>query len=306
MKFDIVIAHYKENLDWTRGLKHPLIKKVYIYSKSNSISDLSSELVEHSYLTNVGRESHTYLWHCVHNWRPLSDGSMGDFTFFVQGSPHGMGSKEIIEWIEVVEEGGLDFTHNYKISNPQDFLSAGRCFSWGTPTQQAEGKLDYWCDRYVKKTGGLGQMPVFWNACFGVSTECVLKSGRLRLATLVQKELSTINPECGHFCERLWYYIFKMDEARNKPLPENVWHFWGGFNGERHYGVLKLNPDGTVGLYDNGNERYWKTEGSSLCLLDSNSKTTSILERKSDEEYSGRFLGGVSLHRLTRKLPVPP
>lgn len=306
MKFDIVIAHYKERLEWIRGLDHPSIRKIYVYSKSNPDFDLSSDFFEHSCLTNVGRESHTYLWHCVHNWHRMSEGSMGDFTFFLQGSPHGMGRKEITDWIGTVEEGRLDFTHNYRVSDPHDFLVNGRCLSWGTPTQQAEANLDGWCNKYVRKTDILGRMPVFWNACFGVSTACVLKSDRRRLATLAQEELSTLNPECGHFCERLWYYIFSMDSAPAKELPGDVWQFWGGHDGGRHYGAIRLNPDGTIGLYDNRNERAWRMEGNSLVILDQESKPTSILERKSDDEYSGPFIGGGSLHRLTRQPPVPP
>lgn len=306
MKFDVVIAHYKEDLGWIGRLTHPSIRRIYVYSKSNPEADLSSDLIEHSYLTNVGRESHTYLWHCVHNWRALSHGLMGDFTFFVQGSPHGMGAKEINDWIGAVEEGNLDFTHNYRMSDPHEFLTGGRCLSWAGPTQKAECGLDEWCDRYVKKVNDLGRMPIFWNACFGVSTRCVLRSDRKRLATLAQKELSTVNPECGHFCERLWYHIFSMESAAVRPMPDGIWHFWGGPKGDRHYGAIRLNEGGTVGLYDNRNERAWRMEGLSLVLLDDGSKPTSVLERRSEDEYCGKFLGGGSLHRLTRKPPSPP
>jgi hypothetical protein len=124
------------------------------------------------------------------------------------------------------------------------------------------------------------------------------------MAHIQQAELSTLNPECGHFCERLWYHIFRMDSARPYGSEDGLWDFWGGPDGFRHYGVMRLRPDGRIGLYDNFNERSWRMEGTQIHLLDERGKTTSILDKKSDDEYQGPFLGrGGSAHRITRHLP---
>lgn len=303
MKFDVVIAHYKEDLDWIRGLDHPSIRKVFVYSKSIPAKDLSSERVEHRYLTNVGRESHTYLWHCVHSRTEMEKSLSADFTFFVQGSPHAMDAKAIKDWMELVESTGMDFTHNYRVSDPREFLDGGRCRTWGGPTYPSDMTINEWCERYVRE-GATGRFPIFWNACFGVSTRCLLRCERPRLVTLIQQELSSLNPECGHFCERLWYYIFNMDSAPKIELPDDTWHFWGGPGGANHYGIMKLNADGTVGVYRNPNESLWRAEGSSIVLMNANMEPTSVLERTSASEYSGPFLGGQnSLHRLTRDVP---
>jgi hypothetical protein len=304
LKFDVVIAHYRENLAWIRSLKHPSVRKVFVYTKGPVVTDLSSEMVEHSYLPNVGRESHTYLWHCVHNFHRIQSGEMGDFTFFVQGSPHSMNSPKICEWIEEVERLGLSFTLNYRMSSPYDFLASGRCRSWAGETSPADCDVKGWCEKHVSKDADFSSMPIFWNACFGVSSDRIVASDRSRMAHIQQVELSTLNPECGHFCERLWYHIFRMESARPHEVDESLWDFWGGPDGRRHYGVVRLREDGTVGLYENFNERRWKRESDSILMMDERGSLTSDLKRKSDEEYEGRFLGrGGAVHRITRHLP---
>lgn len=304
MKFDIVVAQYRENVEWVRGLTHPSLRRVFVYTKGPVVGDMSDGTVSHSYLTNVGRESHTYLWHCVHNFHGMASGEMADFTFFVQGSPHGMDAPRILQWMDEVERTGIRFTLNYRLSSPFDFLASGRVKYWSGPTQAAEHDVRRWCDAYVRDGARFEGMPIFWNACFGVATECVVDSGRDRLATILQKELSTINPECGHYCERLWYHIFRMDKHDHEELPEGFWHFFGGPDGRRHYGIMRLRDDGSVGFYDNFNERRWSREGSSIVLKSGSGKPTAVLEQTGPEEFSGEFVGPQkSLHKISRRLP---
>lgn len=298
MMFDIVVAHYKENLDWLSGLKHDLIRNIFVYTKSDYDCDLSGvEKSCHSYLTNVGRESHTYIWHCVNRWDELAS---SDFIFFVQGSPHGMHAKNIIDWIDIVSKENLEYTHNFRMSNPYEFLSSGRCHHWAGETKSAGCDVKEWCNKHVKE-GNLSVMPIFWNACFGVSSRLILRSPISRYVNLIQNELSTLNPECGHYCERLWYYIFNMD-ASTGTTPSESYEFWGGHDGLRHYGILRLNPDGTVGLYSHHNEAFWSSSGDSITLYDLNRNPTCILSKKDDREYSGPFLGSgpKSTHRLIK------
>lgn len=306
MKFDLVIAHYKENLNWVKAIKKGLFDRIFIYSKSSPSENLSNDLVRHSCLPNVGRESHTYLTHCINSWHEMESGLGSDFTFFLQGSPHGMNERTLSEWIEVVANNRLDFTLNYKFSSPLDFLSGGRCKSWAGSTHPAEFDVKGWCEKYVKTDPLMSRLPIFWNACFGVSTRCILTSPWSRLVNLAQDHLSNLNPECGHYCERLWYYIMCMDSVPMPELPERVWYFWGGPQGSNHYGALRLNENGSIGLYDNRNESFWKSEGDSIVLMDNKKVETCVLRRISDEEYSGVFLrGSNSVHRLTRRFVVP-
>jgi hypothetical protein len=298
MRLDVVVAHYKENLDWLRDLKHDLIGNVFVYTKSDLECDLSlSEKTCHSYLTNVGRESHTYIWHCVNRWDELKS---SDFIFFVQGSPHGMQARNILDWINIISKENLDYTHNFRMSNPYEFLSSGRCHNWAGETTSAGCDVKEWCNKNVRKDIP-SVIPIFWNACFGVSTKLILSSPISRYVNLIQNELSTINPECGHYCERLWYYIFNMDASTGQ-APSESYEFWGGHDGSRHYGTLRLNKDGTVGLYSHHNETFWSRSDNSITLYDSGKKPTCVLNKMSEREYSGQFLGAGprAIHRLVK------
>jgi hypothetical protein len=68
-----VVARYKENVDWTRGLPN-----VIIYNKGDTL-DASFNTMP---LPNVGREGHSYYYHIYTHYDELAD-----YTVFVQGNP---------------------------------------------------------------------------------------------------------------------------------------------------------------------------------------------------------------------------
>ena len=73
MNVELVIARYNEDLSWLNKVKN---KKITIYNKGESIKE------KYIKLDNIGRESHTYLYHIINNYDNLSD-----ITIFSQGDP---------------------------------------------------------------------------------------------------------------------------------------------------------------------------------------------------------------------------
>jgi len=74
VKTEIVIARYNENLDWLKSI--PKTIKITIYNKGNE-NNINYPFIK---LPNIGRESHTYLYHIIHNYNQLADQ-----TIFCQG-----------------------------------------------------------------------------------------------------------------------------------------------------------------------------------------------------------------------------
>lgn len=70
---ELVVAKYKEDVSWTQGFNGI----VTIYNKDEKSRDKYS-----LNLPNIGRESHTYLYHIIKNYHQLSD-----VTIFSQGDP---------------------------------------------------------------------------------------------------------------------------------------------------------------------------------------------------------------------------
>jgi len=75
MKTEIVVARYNENLDWLKKIKKSKDIKITVYNKGPD--DIDVPFIQ---LPNVGRESHTYLYHIINNYDNLADQ-----TIFCQG-----------------------------------------------------------------------------------------------------------------------------------------------------------------------------------------------------------------------------
>ncbi len=79
---DIVIAVYNENIDWIEKL---LENRIFIYLKNpERLDEIKTKFpnVNVEVLENIGRESHTYLYHICNHYYSLSK-----FTVFLQGNP---------------------------------------------------------------------------------------------------------------------------------------------------------------------------------------------------------------------------
>ena len=85
-KIDMVLARSYENIDWWfKSKAYPFVDKTFVYNKGNK-EDLSvPESPRHIVRTlpNTGKESSTYIKHCILNYDDL-----GDYTIFSQANPH--------------------------------------------------------------------------------------------------------------------------------------------------------------------------------------------------------------------------
>ena len=87
---DLIIARYKEKLDWLQQYKMYPFRNVIIYNKNEDDNDKSSASIG-GYLNgkecikinlpNEGRCDHTYLYHIIKNYDTLAD-----VTIFSKGS----------------------------------------------------------------------------------------------------------------------------------------------------------------------------------------------------------------------------
>ena len=68
MKTEIVVARYNENLDWLKKIKKSKDLKITVYNKGPD--DIDVPFIR---LPNIGRESHTYLYHIINNYENLAE-----------------------------------------------------------------------------------------------------------------------------------------------------------------------------------------------------------------------------------------
>jgi len=79
---DVVVARYKENLNWLDNFIPTREIRFFIYDKDPSSKFETNVNYQYTTLLNVGREAHTFLYHIVNNYDNLADE-----VLFLQGNP---------------------------------------------------------------------------------------------------------------------------------------------------------------------------------------------------------------------------
>lgn len=215
MNKQLVVARYKENIDWVNNIT--CVDDVVIYNKGDDIVD--SNLKKHTIiqLPNFGREAHTYLLHIIENYYNLKD-----IVIFSQGDPFPHAPKlgkersgtTLNEHLSVVNFNTIDckslFGEDYEES--VDFLSKSLfeyCFKNEIPS-------------VVNFSPG---------AQYIVPKSCILTKS----LNFYKNQYDSL---CVHrtyqrdgFCnawtlERIWMYIFNKNyeerDAFNKPMVNNT------------------------------------------------------------------------------------
>jgi hypothetical protein len=251
MQFDIVIAHFKEDIRWLENLNHDSIRHIIVYNKDEELLINNNKIINFN-LNNVGREAHTYLTYCVEFYHKLPD-----FVIFLQGYPHnGIDCEQIKNWIDTINQNPVNFTNNSRLGNMDWFLQNGRIFEWGGQTNQSLYDVKEWAKVYVRDNLIEENYPIFWNACFGVSKKAILSNHIEKYQRIINEELMLANPEAAHYLERLWYYLFNLDliKEENNFLNKTIWMYWG--QGWENVGLLQKIVAGSWML----NNPKWKIE----------------------------------------------
>lgn len=119
---DLIVAKYKEDVSWVHSLKDDY--NVVVYNKDNQLehSNFNKEPeftvidgVSYCDVPNVGRESHTYLFHIAKNYEDLAD-----FSVFVQGNPFDH-QPRMLEILKHVDEK-IYSNFSYKVEQHRHFF----------------------------------------------------------------------------------------------------------------------------------------------------------------------------------------
>lgn len=215
---DIVVAKYKENINWLQNLKDTNIRHIVVYDKYNgskiftkkkSITNIHDKII-HKPLPNTGREIHTYLTYCVEYYDNLPE-----VVFFVQGNPfpHAFGDREILRWIKKIKHINFTHTDNYCMNHFFVGMPNGRMGDWYGKTNPSKYDMRQWFLKYIDNNKELfhHQAKIYFGANFGVSKDRILSRKQKEYQLLIDEEFTNvINPEAGHYMERSWYYLFNL------------------------------------------------------------------------------------------------
>lgn len=207
---EMVVARYQENLTWCR----PYASNVTVYNKGSPFNGYNMPgRCRIKTLPNIGRESHTYLYHIITRWDTLAD-----WTFFTQGSvskdhfpfpiPLYLLPKKRIKlmmnlWskgISFVEEKGgyLQHTGKWKREKISGMM------------RPSSFTFQDWWEQYVRMEKPSSYSSWKWShgALFSISRDLIRRHDKKYYMELLSSIPPHRNPEEGHYFERSWYYIF--------------------------------------------------------------------------------------------------
>lgn len=248
-KYQLIVARYNEKLDW--ALPYNFLTKIY---NKGDVETIPKIFLDVENLPNVGRESHTYLYHIIKNYDNLSE-----YTIFSQGNPldHIIGtsytditySKNETEHIQnnlcdVFMKNFSTFFGNFNINV--------FCIIFGFDVDKESGEINYhgtWKKNYDNGTIRKSQLTFleWWEkvmnqgeqcsrkinfedkyqqryisgAIFSLKRELIHKHPKTYYEKLIKYVDDHINPEESLYFERAWLNIFcTEDEIKNMKFPK--------------------------------------------------------------------------------------
>lgn len=215
--FEIVVSRFNENLDWLRDIPAHLYTKITIYNKNEEPIECPVANCTVVQLENLGRESHSYFWHVVHNYDKLAD-----MTLFLPGSVMKKDFKKrqydrIMEFLATKRESVIVGAKKAKanVNAEKGFtINAHMLSNTNNRAKNPNSRLN---------RSSLRPLGTWFNHFFpGEEMKCIANNGiiavtrddiRKRSKDLYKALLenhSTKNPETVHYSERTWATIFSV------------------------------------------------------------------------------------------------
>ena len=199
----IVVARYNEDLDWLNNYR----KWIIVYNKGKRLKDEEKYYKVYN-IKNVGRESHTYLYHIINNWDNLSNN-----TLFIQGKSYDHDNFINIKYYLLsqlpitinLSANKLDIETNNRIKYNKKWTFIKNNSDW----KESKYNFKTWWNKYIQKT-----LPsirdFYWSpgAFFSIRNSIIKNKSKNYYEKLIETISDHINPEEGHYFERSWYYIF--------------------------------------------------------------------------------------------------
>ena len=203
MIFQIVVARYNEDISYLI----PFANVCIIYNKGDD--NIPVEFTNIIYLPNIGRESHTYLYHIINNYNNIAHN-----TIFIQGNIKDHRLLDFKDYIKNKDFTGhlsennimiLKSNINHKGKYLKDLKNGLLKKSIYTPFHFINDILaiDLRKEHVVN---------IVWGANFSVSKSLIQNKPIDYYKSIIKYVEYHNNPEEGHYFERSWYLIFKYQK----------------------------------------------------------------------------------------------
>ena len=240
MEYQIVIARYNEDIRYLLEYSNISI----VYNKGNNNIPLKFNYIN---LPNVGRESHTYLYHIINNYDNLANK-----TLFIQGNIKDHKLYPIYDYIYNNHE---DFIGR-KSEHPIYFLKKHIVHEGKYLKELKKGDLKkskYTPYEWINLIGinicNIDNFEMVWGANFSVSKNLIHKKPKIFYEHLIKYLEYEKNPEEGHYFERAWYLILNHPTYVHKKII--LYDFFGIIDIDKYIDILKLDKIAEIHLWNN-------------------------------------------------------
>ncbi len=191
-KVEIVVARYNEDLEWLKDYK----SFSTIYNKGEYIDNAIR-------LPNVGRESHTYLYHIIKNYDNLAE-----ITLFTQGDLLNHTNIPIAEYFNCDGYKSFYDCRYLNIDNRGIMIHHGKWLEEINTGHMKRAEISFvdWWKKYV----GTDLRDFCYNpgAIFAVSKDRITRKPKEFYIELLNAISNHVNDELGHYYERCWRTLF--------------------------------------------------------------------------------------------------
>ena len=210
---DIIVSRYNEDLEWMNEYPFNQFKYI-IYNKGTNYNFNKKYIKEIININNVGRESHTYLYHIITNYNNLAK-----INIFFPGSldieRKNYKSKYLLNLIKKNNKAYLvgKYTNNLKKKFGAFYLDEWQSTNLKNNKINPENILLKSNIRPYSKwfTNRFGNIIVNYYCLYGIFSidrRDIIQHPKSYYENLI-KDLNThSNPEAGHYYERSWAAVF--------------------------------------------------------------------------------------------------
>ena len=207
MEYQIVVARYNEDISYLSIFKNIII----IYNKG--IDNLPFNFTSIK-LPNIGRESHTYLYHIIKNYDNLANK-----TLFIHGNIKDHNTLPLIDYFNKENHfiGNKTFVDINLIKNY--IYHSGKYLkdlNEGKMIKSLYKPIDWIKMIGIDISNEITNFEMVWGANFSVSKELIHKKPKIFYENLIKYVEYHANPEEGHYFERSWYLIYSSLDFKIK------------------------------------------------------------------------------------------
>lgn len=204
MLYELVVAHYQENLNWLRKVPPAIHRR--LYHKDSAHTEPAGIL-----LPNEGREAHTYLHHIVERYD-----SLAEITVFSQGKPfdHAYDFHATLRKLASNSEPIRPFEWLGHLIDTDDW-EGRRLFQTWSKNEDGRGLDLKGFHQKVLGTDGPERYTFVLGAQFIIHREIIQQKPKSFYQNAL--EVSIYFPDAAHCYERSWDKVFDV-----QGIPEEV------------------------------------------------------------------------------------